>query len=257
VALIFVLTTVAILTAIGVDFSYNSRVNLELAAQSRDALRARSLAMSGITSARMLLHFQRQVDQLSNALGGIISAAMALFPSPDPEFIIPLAIQANVDPRAAIQAINATLQQTGATGATGSTGATTNAAAPNAANPLAGLLGGLTGGARQGSGPNIRMYCGLGGKFDSNMIIGFLNAFPQDPALKAQAVAPRADLNSTAVPIEANFGDFTGTFDIKIADEDSRFNINRLGALDTSGGPMATAIQIRAADRVRSDDRER
>jgi general secretion pathway protein K len=243
VALIFVLTTVAILTAIGVDFSYNSRVNLELAAQSRDALRAKSLAMSGITSARMLLHFQRQVDQLSNAVGGILNAALALFPTPDPEFIIPIAIQANVDPRAALQAINATLQPTGPAGAAGATGTTGTTGASGHTGginiPGIGNIGG------NGNGPNIRMYCGLGGKFDSNMVIGFLNAFPSDPALKGQAIAPRTDLSSTAVPIEANFGDFTGTFDIKISDEDSRFNINRLGALDTSGGPLATATQIR------------
>ena len=36
VALILVLTTIAILTSIGVDFSYGSRVSLRLAENSRD-----------------------------------------------------------------------------------------------------------------------------------------------------------------------------------------------------------------------------
>jgi len=40
VALILVLTTIAILTSIGVDFSYSSRVSLKLAENLRDEARA-------------------------------------------------------------------------------------------------------------------------------------------------------------------------------------------------------------------------
>src|SRR4051812_23835336 len=78
VALILVLTTVAILTAIGVDFSYGSRVNLHLAENARDELRAYYLARSAVNLSRLLLHFQKQVDtpggraaqQLANLLRG-------------------------------------------------------------------------------------------------------------------------------------------------------------------------------------------
>ena len=73
VALILVLTTLAILTAVGVDFSYSSRVSLKLAENLRDETRAEYLAKSAINLSRLLLHFQKQVDQM----GGQIGAALA------------------------------------------------------------------------------------------------------------------------------------------------------------------------------------
>lgn len=68
VALILVLTTIAILTSIGVDFSYGSRVNLRLAENARDELRAYYLARSSVNLSRLLLHFQRQLDQTGGAI---------------------------------------------------------------------------------------------------------------------------------------------------------------------------------------------
>jgi general secretion pathway protein K len=68
VALVLVLTTVAILTSIGVDFSYSSRVSLKLAENLRDETRAFYLAQSAINLTRLLLHFQKQVDQLGGQL---------------------------------------------------------------------------------------------------------------------------------------------------------------------------------------------
>ena len=68
VALILVLTTIAILTSIGVDFSYGSRVNLRLAENARDELRAFYLARSAVNLSRLLLHFQRQLDQTGGAI---------------------------------------------------------------------------------------------------------------------------------------------------------------------------------------------
>jgi general secretion pathway protein K len=68
VALILVLTTVAILTAIGVDFSYSSRVSLKLAENLRDETRAYYMARSAVNLSRLLLHFQKQVDQLGGQL---------------------------------------------------------------------------------------------------------------------------------------------------------------------------------------------
>src|SRR5439155_205842 len=46
VALILVLTTIAILTSVAVDFGYQSRVNLRLTENARDELRAYYLARS-------------------------------------------------------------------------------------------------------------------------------------------------------------------------------------------------------------------
>ena len=68
VALILVLTTIAILTSIGVDFSYSSRVSLKLAENLRDGTRAYYMARSAINLSRLLLHFQKQVDQLGGQL---------------------------------------------------------------------------------------------------------------------------------------------------------------------------------------------
>jgi general secretion pathway protein K len=68
VALILVLTTIAILTSIGVDFSYQSRVSLKLAENLRDETRAYYLARSAVNLSRLLLHFQKQVDQMGGQL---------------------------------------------------------------------------------------------------------------------------------------------------------------------------------------------
>jgi general secretion pathway protein K len=80
VALILVLTTIAILTSIGVDFSYSSRVSLKLAENLRDETRAEFLARSAVNLSRLLLHFQKQVDQLggqaASALSGIIGGGL-------------------------------------------------------------------------------------------------------------------------------------------------------------------------------------
>jgi general secretion pathway protein K len=73
VALILVLTTIAILTSIGVDFSYQSRVSLRLAENLRDDTRAYYLARSAVNLSRLLLHFQKQVDQLGGQLTGALT----------------------------------------------------------------------------------------------------------------------------------------------------------------------------------------
>jgi general secretion pathway protein K len=73
VALVLVLTTVAILTSIAVDFGYQSRISLRLTENARDELRAYYLARSAVNLSRLLLHFQKQVDQLGGQLGPVLS----------------------------------------------------------------------------------------------------------------------------------------------------------------------------------------
>jgi general secretion pathway protein K len=77
VALILVLTTVAILTSIAVEFGYQSRVSLRLTENARDELRAYYLARSAVNLSRLLLHFQKQVDQLGGQLGPMLSSLLA------------------------------------------------------------------------------------------------------------------------------------------------------------------------------------
>lgn len=74
VALLIALISIAILTVVATDFAYNSRVDLQLAANQRDEVRAYFLARSGIAMSRLVLKFQRQLDRtpIPN-LGGLLS----------------------------------------------------------------------------------------------------------------------------------------------------------------------------------------
>ncbi len=67
-ALLLVLTTIAILTAVGVDLAYNTRVSLQIAANARDELRATYLAKSAVNLSRLVIHFQQQLDQTAGTL---------------------------------------------------------------------------------------------------------------------------------------------------------------------------------------------
>lgn len=84
IALILVLVTIAILTSIGVDFSYSSRVSLKLAENLRDEARAEYLARSAVNLSRLLLHFQKQVDQLGGQLGAALGGGAAVPGGPRP-----------------------------------------------------------------------------------------------------------------------------------------------------------------------------
>ena len=83
VALILVLTTLAILTALGVDFSYGARVDLRLAENLRDETRAHFLARSAINLSRLLLHFQKQLDGLGGQLSGALDQIKNNLPGPN------------------------------------------------------------------------------------------------------------------------------------------------------------------------------
>lgn len=76
VALLVVLLSLAMLSAVIADFVYNQHVKLLVAARERDALRAHYLARSGIDLARLLLFFQ---DQLQPALDMAQQAGMLPF----------------------------------------------------------------------------------------------------------------------------------------------------------------------------------
>src|SRR5258708_5019110 len=74
VALILVLTVIAILTSIGVDFSYNSRVSLKLAENARDGMRAYYLARSAVNLSRLLRHYQQRLDGAGAAVGNALAS---------------------------------------------------------------------------------------------------------------------------------------------------------------------------------------
>ena len=62
VAMLLVITSIAIMTAVAVDLQFNASVDLQLAANARDELRAEYLARSAINVGRLVLMFQRQLD---------------------------------------------------------------------------------------------------------------------------------------------------------------------------------------------------
>ncbi|HEX4804174.1 MAG TPA: type II secretion system minor pseudopilin GspK [Myxococcaceae bacterium] len=75
VAMIIAVVAIAVLTVVATEFAYNSRVDLQLAANQRDEIRAYYLARSGIGLSRLLLRFQKQIDgvqmpNLAALLGG-------------------------------------------------------------------------------------------------------------------------------------------------------------------------------------------
>ena len=195
VALILVLSVIAILTAVGVDFSYNSRVGLRLAENARDELRAYYLARSAVAASRLLLHFQRQIDQA----GAQIPPAML-----------------------------GMLQQVMGGGA-----------APQL--PPLPQVPGLQQG-QQSGGLGIRLWEIV--PIDSNAATMLLGSGTSDDADKpTNPDAPK--LEAGVAHDERSFGDFTGTFGAKIADENSRINVQGLGhALGNI--PGSTYIQLKA-----------
>lgn len=220
VALLFVLVTVAILTSVAVDFSYNTRVNLELAAQSRDALRARSLAMSAMNFSRLLLKFQKQLDTVSGAATQGIGDIMSKLGGQDPTQLEELARQAGVNlPAGGIQS-------------------------------LLGGLGGAAGGGGGGS-PSLSIRLWEVVPIDSNAALSFISAaFPapdedaEDKARERQRTASSMP-DDQGSPIDASFGEFTGNFGAKITDEDQKINAQRL-EYSLGGGALATLAQLHA-----------
>lgn len=225
VALIFVLTTVAILTAIALDFTYNTRVNLELAVQSRDSLRARSLAMGAMNFSRLLLHFQKQIDGIGGAAaGGGIGDLMKLVQSSSGggglESLLGMAKGAGIDP-AMISSV------------------------------MQGAIGGMGGGAGGGI-PSIRLWDVLPkGALDSNALMGaFAAAVPAPDSATAKKSAEayagaRGDVDGQGEPVDESFGDFTGSFSAHITDEDQKINVQRL-EYSLGGGSLATFVQLRS-----------
>jgi general secretion pathway protein K len=80
VALIITVISITLLTVVATEFAYNTRVDLQLAANQRDELRAYYMARSGVGLGRLLLRFQKQVDNiqipnLAGALAGLAGGA--------------------------------------------------------------------------------------------------------------------------------------------------------------------------------------
>jgi|GEM_PF-243963 len=287
VALILVLTTVAILTSIGVDFSYSTRVSLRLAETARDEMRAYMLARSAINLSRLLLHFQKQVDglggQLSNALTGLLTQGKpppppSPKPPPPPGGVFPTGA-GTPGANLGIRLWEILPIDSNAMGAvlSGATSINPDALGADRPDTLTERLG--SSGLKLPPGvqlpPGIQLPPGLQLPPGVQLPQGVQG--PPGAPLAAQPGQPGAprdgkDRAAAAPPDSPEghvFGNFDGSFSAKIVDENSRINVVGLDGLGTT--PLATLIQLRAMmadpkfdfifdeedanhDRVRRDD---
>jgi general secretion pathway protein K len=74
-ALLVVMVAVAILTALSVQLAYDTRVELQIAGNARDQLRAEYLAKSGVALSRLVLSLQEQIDGATQPSPGVSSSA--------------------------------------------------------------------------------------------------------------------------------------------------------------------------------------
>lgn len=87
VAMLLVLVGIAVLALVANEVRYNSVIELRLATNQRDDLRAHYLAKSGISLSRLMLRFQKQVDaiQIPNIMGMLGPLMQALNPGSSPQ----------------------------------------------------------------------------------------------------------------------------------------------------------------------------
>jgi general secretion pathway protein K len=78
VAMLIAVVAITVLTIVALEFSYNSRVDMEMAVNQRDDLRAYYMAKSGIGLERLVLHFQKQIDSMPLNLGSLAGAIPGL-----------------------------------------------------------------------------------------------------------------------------------------------------------------------------------
>jgi general secretion pathway protein K len=68
IALLMVLITMAVLTAVVAEFVYQTRIEVQMAANVRDRVKAYYLARSAIDMARLVVYFQGRIDQQMGSL---------------------------------------------------------------------------------------------------------------------------------------------------------------------------------------------
>jgi general secretion pathway protein K len=203
VAMLMAVVAITVLTIVATEFAFNSRVDLQMATNERDEVRAYYMARSGVGMARLLLKFQKQLDSMNlgsmlGGLGGLLGGGAA----------------------------------TTAPGATNTSPAA--AAAGAGSNPLSSLMPGMSGGL------NIQLW--KMAKIDCHMLQGLVTEDPGQGPNNKLAVSTRAKSRSkpkaldidTANPELAakqaamSFGGFQGCFDAKISPEEPKLNLNKL-----------------------------
>jgi general secretion pathway protein K len=216
IALVMVLGSIAILTAVAIEFQYQSSVDLQLAVNGRDELRADYLARSSVNMSRLLLRFQRQLDGQTAALGPLLQGLgmsgggaggginLRLWE------IVP--IDCNLFPLLLGPSAN-------------------NAVAPDAPGFGQGLGKGST-----GSRPTTAARPSSSSR-----------PMPGASGGPAASIAGGTPLTGDKAPLHS-FGDFDGCFSAKIQDEEQKINLNRLNAGAATGRPPMMQSLILLAD---------
>jgi general secretion pathway protein K len=212
VALILVLTVIAILTSIGVDFSYSSRVSLKLTENARDGMRAYYLARSAVNLSRLLLHFQKKLDTAGGQAGAALQRVLSTNKSP-----------------------------TGGSGTTsGQTQGTAGAIGLQGQPPPNSL------GIRLWELVPIDANAFgvlLGGSLPEGVDPATLSATTDSELRSARPAERPRNLPPVEAPFHA-FGTFEGTYKAKVVDENSRINVVKLSGLGNDA--LAALIQMRA-----------
>ena len=214
VAMLLVLVGLAVLALVANEIRYNSVVELRLATNQRDELRASYLARSGIGLSRLMLRFQKQLDgiQLPN-LGGL-------------------------------------LQQLGGAGGAGALGGLLGGAGGAGA---AGALAGLAGGGSAPSSMSIQLWrmakidCHM-----LQMMVPEVSERSPLTAPKASGKKLPFDDDNPELALaqqRRQFGGFTGCFDTVITDEEERINLNKLDAPQLSAMVLASQLLTTFADK--------
>ncbi len=213
VALLLVLVGIAVLSLVANEVRYNSMVELRLATNQRDELRAHYLARSGIGMSRLMLRFQKQIDQMpipnfSGMLQGILGSNPAL---------------------------------AGLLGGAGGAGAL--AGALGGAGGAAGALGGAgAAGAPGMSTASIQLW--RMAKIDCHMLEGMVPEVTEKGGIMAAPKNKKFEFDDENPELgkemqAKKFGSFTGCFDTVITDEEERINLNKLDGTQLVAGVTA------------------
>jgi general secretion pathway protein K len=216
VALLLVLVGIAVLSLVANEVRYNSMVELRLATNQRDELRAHYLARSGIGMSRLMLRFQKQIDQMpipnfSGMLQGILGSNPAL------------------------------AGLLGGAGGAGGLGAL--AGALGGAGGAAGALGGAgAAGAPGMSTASIQLW--RMAKIDCHMLEGMVPEVTEKGGLAPMAKNKKFEFDDENPELgkemqAKKFGSFTGCFDTVITDEEERINLNKLDGTQLVAGVTA------------------
>lgn len=213
VAMLLVLVGIAVLALVANEVRYNSVVELRLATNQRDDLRAHYLAKSGIALSRLMLRFQKQLDaiQIPN-MGGMLQQLMGAMGGGGGAGAGGLGGLAGLLGGGA-----------GGLGALGGAGGLAGAAA--------GLLGGA-GGAAGGGSMSIQLW--RMAKVDCHMLQQMVPEYDEKgSALGKVGRDKKFDFDDEMPELASaqssrRFGSFTGCFDTVITDEEERINLNKL-----------------------------